>query len=114
MKRAILVNVGVFEATNTVRRNVAAWNLNYPSDGNNFSRAVVDIAASGTKTVSAFSATPSLLLVRTDEAVTLAITRADDSVLTVPVKRLFVWEADWKSVLITAGATATRVQILQN
>ena len=113
MARAILLNVGVFEATNAIRRNTATYQLNYQSTSDEFQHNTIRILANGTRVVPSIENSTAVVILKTDNPLTVTVTPVEGAAFTVQVRQFFVLDQPFVSLSITAGVNGANLFIHQ-
>lgn len=111
--RAILINVGVYNADSGVRRNVGQYRTNYLSDSGSFVTNSLTVAATQSLTLDALNPAKVTVL-RVSAPVTCSFLMRDDvTTLEFAVGQLLLVDFDFKSLTITAGSADTSVELHQ-
>lgn len=112
--RAMVINVGLFQADNNIRRSVGAYSLNYPSPTNSVNQQVVDLPAGQTIVFNSTNGATALTMLRCTLPVTLqyrlnviAVVRPSPVTVNSFAKSFFMVDDDVGSVTITNSGTAT-------
>jgi hypothetical protein len=122
VSKALLLNVGVFEANLNVRKNRGAYSLNYQNAANNISNAARDVPAGGGFTWQGVSDNPSVTMLRVTGGpvmvnVTLGVVtnvRTVPEVLTLVVNQFLVLDDNVQSVTVgNQGSSTVNVAITQ-
>lgn len=112
--RSILLDTGVFNATNSVRRNVGQYNLNYASDSEAFVDLSLPISAETSKTLDAPTPSVAVTVLRTSATVTCEFLLRDDvTTVSFDVAKFLVVDFDYKELTITTGETAATIELHQ-
>ena len=69
--RALVINLGVFQADNNLRRSIASLSLNYPSPGNAIESVVRDLAPGQSVTFNSSNASTAVTLLRCTKPVSV-------------------------------------------
>lgn len=112
--KSILINAGVFNANNSVRRNVGQYGVNYPSESETLVDLSLVIDAASSKVVVAPTPSVAVTVIRTSAPVTCQFLLRDDvTVVTFDVAKFLSADFDFKQLTITAGDTAATVELHQ-
>ena len=119
--RALVINVGVFQADNNIRRAAGAYSLNYASPTNSVNQQVADIPAGQSLTFNSGNRDTSLTMLRCTSKVAIqytlkaiAITRPAALVVNAVVNSFFMADDNIGSVTVTNnGPAATTINFVQ-
>ena len=115
--KSLQLNVGVFEATNSVRKSVAAYGDNWMSASGEFREAKTSIAADQSKTFEGLK--PSTVTVlRVERPVQLLILKdatalSPASETIILVRRLLIWDETYSRIVIRALNQDTFITLQQ-
>lgn len=112
--RALVINVGVFQADNNIRRNIGAYSLNYQSPTNAVTQQVADIAPGQSLTFNSTNKATTLTMLRCTTQVALqytlnviAITRPAPLTVNAIANSFFMVDDNVGSFTVTNNGTAT-------
>lgn len=119
--KALVINVGVFQADNNIRRAAGAYSLNYASPTNSVSQASSDIQAGQSVTFNGSSRATALTMLRCTSPVAvqytlnaIAITRPSALTVNSVVNSFFLVDDNIGSVTVTNnGLVATTINFVQ-
>jgi hypothetical protein len=119
--RALLINVGLFEATSSVKKSKGAFSLNYQNPANNIAKVETDVEASAGFTLTALIDLSQITLIRVNggpvqASVTLGVTaeRTVPEVIELTINQFFVLDDNVQEVTIqNKGSSTVNVSITQ-
>lgn len=112
--RAILINTGVFNATDVVRRNVGQYAVNYTSQSESFIDLSVKVEASSSRVLVSPLPSVAVTILRTTTPVTCQFLLRDNvTTLSLEVSKFLVVDFDFKQLTITTSTIAALVEVHQ-
>jgi hypothetical protein len=120
--KALLLNVGVFEAHNSVRKSKGAYSLNYQNTANNISTVEVDVEGGAGFTFQSPINPSSLTMIRASGGPVLATVvlgvvngvRTAEETISVVISQFFILDDNVQSVTVTnQGVDTVIVSITQ-
>ena len=111
--RSILLNIGVFEANNALRRSTDKVGLNYLSTSDEYRHLKITLAANTTKTFEGLAPRTAVTILRTSSPVRITVVLPPPVVVTDPplpdlvftVNKFFVFDQTYQSLAVQIHQT---------